>query len=141
MALNFPSSPFAGQVYEDPTSGNKYLWDGTLWVGINAPSTFNVSVNSAISVKENNSLVGLVTTIDFADNVFVSVGDEIATVYGEESVWESIESGITTTAFVGIKDSIFVHTPTANLILQKEASQEVKQIYNSLENSSSELLN
>jgi hypothetical protein len=106
VALNFPSSPFAGQVYEDPTSGNKYLWDGTLWVGINAPSTFNVSVNSAISVKENNSLVGLVTTIDFADNVFVSVGDEIATVYGEESVWESIESGITTTAFVGINTDV-----------------------------------
>jgi len=89
VALNFPSSPFPGQLYEDPTSGNKYLWDGTLWIGINAPSTFNVNVNSAVSVKENNTLVGLVTTFDFADNVYVEVGpNNIATVTGEESVWK-----------------------------------------------------
>ncbi|WP_111707435.1 mannose-1-phosphate guanylyltransferase [Lutibacter citreus] len=45
------------------------------------------------------------------------------------------------TAFVGVKDSIFVHTPTANLILQKEASQNIKQLYNRLEEEGSDLLN
>lgn len=37
------------------------------------------------------------------------------------------------TAFVGLSNCIFVSTPTANLILQKEDSQEVKNVYNYLE--------
>lgn len=37
------------------------------------------------------------------------------------------------TAFVGMKNCIFVHTPDAILILQKEKSQDVKKIYNQLE--------
>ena len=45
----------------------------------------------------------------------------------------------TFTAFVGLKDCIFVVTPTANLILQKEDSQEVKNVYNYLEKNKSEL--
>ena len=45
------------------------------------------------------------------------------------------------TAFVGVKNAIFVHTPTANLILQKEASQQVKEVYNNLETAGSDLLN
>lgn len=39
----------------------------------------------------------------------------------------------TYTAFVGLNNCIFVTTPTANLILQKEDSQEVKNVYNYLE--------
>ena len=45
------------------------------------------------------------------------------------------------TAFVGVKDTIFVYTPTANLILQKEYSQDVKNVYTSLERKKSDLLN
>ena len=45
------------------------------------------------------------------------------------------------TAFVGLKNTIFVHTPTANLILQKEFSQDVKHVYNELEKENSKLLN
>lgn len=45
------------------------------------------------------------------------------------------------TAFLGLKNTIFVSTDTANLILQKENSQDVKNIYNSLEKQNSELLN
>jgi mannose-1-phosphate guanylyltransferase len=37
------------------------------------------------------------------------------------------------TAFVGLRNCIFVSTPTANLVLQKEDSQEVKNVYNYLE--------
>ena len=44
------------------------------------------------------------------------------------------------TAFVGLKNTIFVHTPTANLILQKEFSQDVKHVYNELEKENSKLL-
>jgi len=37
------------------------------------------------------------------------------------------------TAFVGLKDSILVHTPDALLILHKEKSQDVKKVYTQLE--------
>lgn len=45
------------------------------------------------------------------------------------------------TAFVGLKNTIFVYTDTANLILQKESSQDVKNVYNELDRENSALLN
>jgi mannose-1-phosphate guanylyltransferase len=45
------------------------------------------------------------------------------------------------TAFLGLENTIFVTTPTANLILQKKHSQEVKDIYSQLESEDSDLLN
>ena len=45
------------------------------------------------------------------------------------------------TTFLGLKNTIFVYTDTANLILQKENSQDVKDIYSDLEKQNSELLN
>jgi mannose-1-phosphate guanylyltransferase len=44
------------------------------------------------------------------------------------------------TAFIGVKDTVFVHTDTANLILQKSSSQDVKNLYNTLEKKQSTLL-
>lgn len=44
------------------------------------------------------------------------------------------------TSFVGLRESILVITDNANLVLQKEASQEVKNIYQSLETSKSPLI-
>lgn len=44
------------------------------------------------------------------------------------------------TAFVGLKDSILVHTKDAILVLQKEKSQDVKKIYNTLERHQSKLI-
>src|SRR6218665_3932070 len=45
------------------------------------------------------------------------------------------------TTFLGLRNTIFVHTNTANLILQKENSQDVKDIYSALEKQNSDLLN
>ena len=45
------------------------------------------------------------------------------------------------TTFLGLRNTIFVHTNDANLILQKESSQDVKDIYNELERQNSDLLN
>jgi mannose-1-phosphate guanylyltransferase len=45
------------------------------------------------------------------------------------------------TSFIGLRDTIFVYTDDAHLILQKENSQEVKNVYNHLEKSNSILLN
>jgi mannose-1-phosphate guanylyltransferase len=47
----------------------------------------------------------------------------------------------TFTAFLGLQNTIFVATPNANLILQKEQSQLVKDIYTTLEKEGSDLLN
>lgn len=44
------------------------------------------------------------------------------------------------TAFIGVKDTIFVYTDTANLILQKKYSQDVKSVYSELERKNSALL-
>ena len=45
------------------------------------------------------------------------------------------------TAFLGLENTIFVHTHNANLILHKEHSQEVKNVYGQLEKANSDLLN
>ncbi|WP_343707633.1 mannose-1-phosphate guanylyltransferase [Flavobacterium sp.] len=45
------------------------------------------------------------------------------------------------TTFLGLRNTIFVYTETANLILQKESSQDVKDIYSELEKQNSDLLN
>ncbi|RKR10907.1 mannose-1-phosphate guanylyltransferase [Flavobacterium sp. 90] len=45
------------------------------------------------------------------------------------------------TAFLGLKNTIFVYTDSANLILQRENSQDVKDLYGELERQNSELLN
>ncbi len=45
------------------------------------------------------------------------------------------------TVFLGLKNTIFVYTDTVNLILQKENSQDVKDIYNELEQQNSNLVN
>jgi len=45
------------------------------------------------------------------------------------------------TTFLGLTNTIFVHTSTANLILHKERSQDVKDVYNELDKQNSELLN
>lgn len=44
------------------------------------------------------------------------------------------------TSFIGLENCIFVHTPDAFLILQKEKSQDVKKIYQHLEAMQSNLL-
>jgi mannose-1-phosphate guanylyltransferase len=44
------------------------------------------------------------------------------------------------TSFIGLRDTIFVYTEDAHLILQKENSQEVKNVYNHLEKNNSILL-
>ncbi len=44
------------------------------------------------------------------------------------------------TAFVGMRNTIFVCTPTANLILEKKDSQEVKNVYTHLEKINSDLI-
>lgn len=44
------------------------------------------------------------------------------------------------TSFLGMRNSIFVHTKDANLILQKEKAQDVKKIYNALNKVGSRLL-
>jgi mannose-1-phosphate guanylyltransferase len=45
------------------------------------------------------------------------------------------------TAFVGLRDTIMVCTKDANLLLQKENSQDVKQVFTELESSGPELIN
>jgi len=43
-------------------------------------------------------------------------------------------------AFVGLRNTILVYTKDAILVLQKESSQDVKKIYNTLERHQSKLI-
>ncbi|MFC3880937.1 mannose-1-phosphate guanylyltransferase [Algoriphagus namhaensis] len=44
------------------------------------------------------------------------------------------------TEFIGLENTIWIHTPDANLILKKEKSQEVKEVFERLEKSNPELV-
>lgn len=46
MALNFPNSPTANQIYTDSTTGNRYLWDATNKVWRWTPNTISLVVQS-----------------------------------------------------------------------------------------------
>jgi len=46
MALNFPSSPTANQIYFDATSGNRYIYDSTNSVWRNASNVTTMSISS-----------------------------------------------------------------------------------------------
>lgn len=52
-----------------------------------------------------------------------------------------IGSSAAYTLFLGLKNTIFINTPSANLILQKDFSQQVKEIYNHLEKKDPKLIN
>lgn len=55
MALNFPSSPSNGQIYNDATSGNRYIYDSgnTRWVSL----TYQTSIVGGF-YSGNNGDVG-----------------------------------------------------------------------------------
>lgn len=46
MALNFPVSPTANQIFTDSTTGNRYLWDAVNQVWKWSPNTISMTVSS-----------------------------------------------------------------------------------------------
>jgi len=94
----------------------------------------SISVDYAVMERSTNIAV-VATSFGWSDlGSFESVYDYlVATGHPvDEKGNISIGSGIYT-AFVGLENCVFVQSPDAFLILQKEKSQDVKQVYQNLE--------
>jgi hypothetical protein len=97
MAINFPNSPNLYQVYVDPVSKNSYVWTGDYWTGFTSTTSYQVGFNIAsIVVEDDSSPVGVVSTLDFADNLDVVFSAGVATVTGAGG----IATGFSTTASI-----------------------------------------
>lgn len=64
MALNFPNSPVAGQVYVNHESGFAYEWDGVVWNSITTASTSRIKIVDDISSSFN----GILTSFPITSN-------------------------------------------------------------------------
>ena len=66
MALNFPDSPVAGQVYVNHESGFAYEWDGVVWNSITTASTSRIKIVDDISSSFNGALTSFPITSNSA---------------------------------------------------------------------------
>ena len=66
MALNFPNSPVAGQVYVNHESGFAYEWDGVVWNSITTASTSRIKIVDDVSSSFNGALTSFPITSDSA---------------------------------------------------------------------------
>lgn len=97
MAINFPNSPNLYEVYNDPVSKNSYIWNGDYWTGFTSSTSYKVSINlSTIAVEDDSTPVGIVSTLDFGDNLGVIFSAGIATVTGAGG----IATGFSSTASI-----------------------------------------
>jgi mannose-1-phosphate guanylyltransferase len=121
-------------VWENNTEGNL-----DLALSLDIPS---ISIDYA--VMERSKKIKVVSAqFEWSDlGSFESVYDYLKTIGHPVDKYGNMVIGTNNyTAFVGVRDTIFVYTPTANLILQKQYSQDVKNVYSALERKQSELLN
>ena len=66
MALNFPNSPVAGQVYVNHESGFTYEWDGVVWNSITTASTSRIKIVDDVSSSFNGALTSFPITSNSA---------------------------------------------------------------------------
>lgn len=101
----------------------------------------SISIDYAVMERSKKMKV-VASSFGWSDlGSFESVYDYLRTIGHPVDENRNMVIGTTTyTAFIGMADTIFVYTPTANLILKKEFSQDVKMVYNALEQENSELL-
>jgi len=132
---------FTPDVYEK----SKIAWENNdegkldLNLSMEIPS---ISIDYAVMEKSDKIKV-VPTKFNWSDlGAFDSVYDYLVSKGYKVDAYGNMVIGTNTfTAFLGLKNTIFIVTPTANLILQKEQSQQVKDIYSRLEKEGSDLLN
>lgn len=101
----------------------------------------SISVDYAVMERSKNIKV-VPSEFGWSDlGSFESVYDYLVKTGHKADINGNIVIGTTTyTSFVGVANCILVHTPDAFLVLQKENSQDVKQVYQQLESIDSPLL-
>jgi mannose-1-phosphate guanylyltransferase len=132
---------FKPEVYEK----SKIAWDATtngvldLALSLEIPS---ISIDYAVMERSKKIKVVSSTFIWSDLGSFESVYDYlVSTGHPVDKNGNMVIGTSNYTAFVGLKNTIFVYTDTANLILHKDSSQDVKNVYNELERENPDLLN
>jgi mannose-1-phosphate guanylyltransferase len=132
---------FTPEVYEK----SKIAWEQNVNGNLDLALSMDIpSISIDYAVMERSKKIKVVSSqFDWSDlGSFESVYDYLITIGHPIDENGNMVIGTTNyTAFIGMKDTIFVSTPTANLILKKEFSQDVKTVYNELERVKSDLLN
>jgi mannose-1-phosphate guanylyltransferase len=131
---------FNPEVYEK----SKIAWDANIDGKLDLDLSLAIpSISIDYAVMERSRKIKVVSSeFTWSDlGSFESVYDYLVSKGHAIDVHGNMVIGTTVyTAFVGLKNAIFVSTESANLILQKESSQEVKNVYNELERNNSNLL-
>jgi mannose-1-phosphate guanylyltransferase len=132
---------FHPEVYEK----SKLVWESNTNGNLDLTLSLDIpSISIDYAVMERSKKIKVVSSqFDWSDlGSFESVYDYLVGIGHKVDENGNMVIGTDNyTAFVGVKDTIFVHTPTANLILKKEFSQDVKSVYNALAKDNSDLLN
>nr|WP_309755745.1 mannose-1-phosphate guanylyltransferase [Flavobacterium sp.] len=132
---------YAPEVYET----SKLAWENNQSGNLDLDLSMAIpSISIDYAVMERSKKIKVVSSqFEWSDlGSFESVYDYLISIGHPVDENGNMVIGTTNyTAFVGVKDTIFVHTDTANLILKKEFSQDVKSVYNALERDKSDLLN
>ena len=132
---------FNPEVYEK----SKNAWDANINGTLDLDLSLEIpSISVDYAVMERSKKIKVVSsTFGWSDlGSFESVYDYLVSIGHPIDKNGNMVIGTNNyTAFVGLKNCIFVYTETANLILQKESSQDVKSVYNELERKNSSLLN
>lgn len=132
---------FHPEVYEK----SKIAWDANKNGNLDLALSLDIpSISIDYAVMERSKKIKVVSsTFAWSDlGSFESVYDYLVSIGHAVDEDGNMVIGTTNyTAFVGLKNTIFLYTPTANLILKKEFSQDVKSVYEALERDKSNLLN
>jgi mannose-1-phosphate guanylyltransferase len=101
----------------------------------------SISVDYAVMERSSNIKV-VPSNFDWSDlGSFESVYDYLVQTGHPVDFYGNIVIGTSThTSFVGVENCLLVYSPDALLVLQKEKSQDVKQVYQHLESIDSPLL-
>ncbi|TDE51313.1 mannose-1-phosphate guanylyltransferase [Flavobacterium sp. GT3P67] len=131
---------FAPEVYEK----SKIAWGAAVNGNLDLALSLEIpSISIDYAVMERSKKIKVVSSkFAWSDlGSFESVYDYLVSTGHPVDKKGNMVIGTTNyTAFVGLKNTIFVHTDTANLILQKDNSQDVKNVYNELERENPDLL-
>lgn len=132
---------FCPEIYENATIAWNENTAGKLdyQLSMNIPS---LSIDYAV-MEQSQKIKVVPATFKWSDlGSFESVYDYlISTGHPIDDNGNMVIGSKVHTEFLGLKETIFVYTETAHLILQKEHSQKVKEIYTKLEQQDSSLLN
>ena len=131
---------YAPEVYEK----SKIAWENNVEGNLDLDLSMDIpSISIDYAVMERSKKIKVVSSqFKWSDlGSFESVYDYLLTIGHPVDENGNMVIGTNNyTAFLGMTDTIFVHTDTANLILKKECSQDVKNIYGALEKINSDLL-